>query len=138
MRISDRTILTTFVVTVVAAAVIAGLVLIGSPGEERLRRLDARRVADLRTIVNSIEDYWRRHDRLPTDLTDFATEPDLSPHTRDPETDNPYEYRALDSTSYELCSVFNLPAVRSRTDADFWFHADGRQCFFLEMNTNGD
>ncbi len=138
MTTRGRTILVAVVVAVVVAAVIAGVLLIGSPGEERMRRLDAKRVADLRTIVSSIDDYWQRHDRLPIALADFGSEPDLSPQTRDPETDDLYEYRALDSTAYELCSVFNLPAVRSRTDADFWFHAEGRQCFFLEVKTDED
>ncbi len=138
MSVSGRVILTTVVVTVVGIAVVAGLVLIGSPGEERMRRLDAKRVSDLRMIVSSIDDYWRRHDRLPSTLTDFANEPDLSPPTRDPETDEPYEYRALDSTAYEICSVFHLPAPGSRKDADFWFHASGRQCYFREVKRDTD
>ena len=39
---------------VVATAVTTGIVIIGSPGEERTRRLDARRVEDLQGIAAAI------------------------------------------------------------------------------------
>lgn len=138
MKLSGRAILTALAVSVVAAAVIAGLVLIGSPAEERMRRIDAKRVSDLRMIVSSIDAYWRRHQLLPSTLEDFANEPNLSPPPRDPETDQAYEYRALDSTAYEICSVFHLPAAGNRADPDFWFHAAGRQCFFREVTRAAD
>ena len=50
---------------VVGAAVTTGIVIIGSPGEERTRRLDTRRVEDLQRISGAVEVYHKRHQRVP-------------------------------------------------------------------------
>ncbi|MDX1429680.1 MAG: hypothetical protein R3282_05300 [Rhodothermales bacterium] len=121
-------------IAVVAAAVVAGLILTGSPTDERMRRLDMARTDDLRAIHSAVRGYWRRHDRLPEALSEFAQEPDFSPDIRDPESDEVYPYRRLDSTAFELCAVFSLPSIQPERGTDFWFHGAGRQCFFLEVD----
>jgi len=46
----------------VAAAVIAGLYVIGAPSEERALRLDERRLTDLMRLTAAVDAYWSMHD----------------------------------------------------------------------------
>ena len=94
-------------VAAVVASVVAGLILLGSPAEERERRIDERRVADLHGIAAATDLYWSRHARLPTSLDDLTTEPGLRINTRDPVSSEIYGYRALDSVRYEICATFD-------------------------------
>lgn len=124
----------------VLSSVIVGIVLLGPPSEWRLRQLDERRVSDLRELSYAIDDYWAREGTIPTSLEELASEERIVGELADPETGEPYEYRALGDTTYELCAVFALD--RAIDDRDYlyrslWFHEAGRQCFQLEARDTG-
>jgi hypothetical protein len=119
-------------VFVVAAAVTTGIVIIGSPGEERTRRLDARRVEDLQAISSAIQVYHGRHQRLPESLGELSQERGLSVVPRDPVTGQSYGYRTLNANSYALCGAFDRESADTRP-ADFWSHGGGTQCFALDV-----
>jgi hypothetical protein len=119
-------------VLVVAAAVTTGIVIIGSPGEERTRRLDARRVEDLQAISAAIAVYHKRHQRVPMSLEELSMEPGLSSVPRDPVTGESYAYRTFNANSYELCSTFERETADARA-ADFWSHGAGTQCFTQDI-----
>jgi hypothetical protein len=134
MKVSGRGVVVGFAVVVVVAAVAIALLVIDGPGERRAVRLDARRVADLRQIARSVDLFWTRTGELPASL-DQAREGQGGPDVpTDPETSEPYAFRAFDGSSYELCTEFNREStLNQRRDADpFWSHAQGRQCFQLE------
>jgi hypothetical protein len=119
-------------VIVVAAAVTTGIVIIGSPSEERTRRLDARRVEDLQRLSGAVEVYHQRHQRVPASLQELSQEPGLASVARDPATGQEYGYRSFTANSYQLCGTFE----RETTDApaaDFWSHGAGTQCFTLDI-----
>src|SRR5918999_3419558 len=88
------------------AAVGGGLYVLGSPGEERIRRLDDRRIEDLSGIARAVEVYWSRHDRLPASLDELQKEPVGDVEYKDPETNKSYEYRPLEAREFELCAEF--------------------------------
>ena len=93
--------------TAVVAAIAAGLVLIGSPSAERMRRLDEIRERDLAQLANAIDLYWKREGELPASLDALADVPGASfRSTMDPSTSQPYPYRAIDASRYELCASF--------------------------------
>ena len=123
------------VVAVVAGAVVAGLIVAGSPAEERLRRLDERRLTDLRGISASVNAFSRREARLPASLEALPSRPDETLVIRDPETGAAYGYRVL-GLKYELCAEFQRPTVDENTSesptSPFWRHPAGRHCFVLE------
>jgi hypothetical protein len=121
-------------VLVVAAAVTTGIVIIGSPGEERTRRLDDRRVEDLQRISSAIEVYHKRHSGVPGSLDELSKEPGLSLVPRDPVTGQAYGYRTFNANSYELCGAFDRDTADMRA-ADFWSHGTGTQCFTLNIKT---
>jgi hypothetical protein len=117
----------------VAAVVLAGFFVMGRPAEERARRLDARRVDDLRGISNAAELYLDRHKRLPASLSELSAEGGTGISTHDP-GGRAYEYRVTGERSYELCADFQRDSAEAgaRMAGDFWSHGPGRRCFQLE------
>jgi hypothetical protein len=129
-------IFTAGVALAVAAAIVAGLIALGSPAEQRRQRLDQRRVRDLSGIASAIDQHWRADKRLPATLEQL---PDTyRPTSRnDPTTGLTYEYRIIGDRDYELCAVFE---TESRAEADPWYtftrnwaHGRGRHCFELTV-----
>jgi len=121
-------------IAVVVAVVIVGVILLDSPAQERLRRLDERRVDDLRSISAELDVYWTREGTLPSSLEELADEPGVFLELYDPETGQLYEYRVLGSNTYELCAHFSRDTAeeRNRFYRENWSHGPGRQCFELE------
>ena len=107
MNVAGRSIVFGASVTAVTASVVAGLIVLGSPAQERERRIDDRRVADLHEIAAATDLYWSRHSRLPASLDDLTAEPGLRINTRDPASSEIYGYQALDSVRYEICATFD-------------------------------
>ena len=129
-----RSIIGISLAVVVLSGVIVGICLLDSPAQERLRRLDERRVDDLRELSYEVDFYWTREGILPTSLEELSSEPGVFVNLLDPETGQPYEYRVLSSNTYELCAVFALDtaAEQDRFYKDVWSHGPGRQCFQME------
>ena len=121
----------TAVTVAVTAAVIAGIYLLGSPSEERARRLDERRVQDLSGISQAIDVYWTRQSNVPSSLDQLRSETGANITVTDPLTNAPYEFRLLEEGKYELCASFEGDSRESegRFGAGFWTHRAGRQCF---------
>ncbi|MCK4356475.1 hypothetical protein KAW44_05270 [Candidatus Bipolaricaulota bacterium] len=131
---SVRTVIVISLVVAVLAVVIVGVILLDSPAEVRARRLDERRVDDLRDIARRLDFYWTREGTLPSSLEDLANEPGVFIELYDPETGQPYEYRVLGSNAYELCAEFARDTAegQGRPYRDYWPHGQGRHCFELK------
>jgi len=85
-------------------AFVAGLTLIDSPQVARWRRLDEHRISDLQNLARSIQSYRNVNNRLPEKLEQLNI---LEREWKDPETGQPYEYKARSADSYDLCAVFD-------------------------------
>ena len=120
---------------VMLAAIVVGLIVIGPPGEYRLRRFDQKRVSDLASISNTIRSYRLTHDDLPPKLDELAPSQPYITHTLKDPVGRPYEYAVKDAFSYELCAEFDT-ATDTITTANFGSifekHGLGRQCFSQE------
>jgi hypothetical protein len=120
----------------VLAAIAAGFLVIGTPNEIRMRRVDQTRARDLAAIANQVAAYRRTHQNLPQSLSDLV--PSSPSYVLTPRTDPlglPYEYSVKNEYSYELCAEFFGPAedaANSRDETLFSKHGRGRQCFTLE------
>jgi hypothetical protein len=137
-RPSGRALLLGAVATLVAGVVGVAVLVVDSPAEERRRRLDERRVADLTELAGAIDSYRAREGVLPADLDALAGWQGFDPPAADPETAAPYRYRITGERTYELCATFVTATqdrrprpVRSRRQA-FWHHPAGDHCFVLE------
>jgi hypothetical protein len=115
----------------VSVAVAAGLKVLGPPGEERARKLDVQRVSDLQQLASALDSYRTRHGHLPDSAETAAGEFNVVMVARDPDTNQPYGYRVLDSDRYELCADFQRASQPDRHSpaVGFWSHGPGRQCF---------
>jgi hypothetical protein len=119
--------------TAVVAAMVAGLVLIGSPWTARSRRLDRIRVRDLTQLSQAIDRYWKQEGKLPASFDALATVPEASfGSTMDPSTAEPYSYRPMDDSRYEMCATFEADDREDAYSPPFWKHAAGRKCFQLD------
>ena len=113
---------------VVAAAVVAGLYLGGTPGEQRLFRSDARRVADLQSLSSAIDRRWENFEQLPGSLEELVDGVMLKRMPLDPEAGTPYVYEVTTDNSYRLCATFSRATVNP-LPGDFWVHEPGYRCF---------
>jgi hypothetical protein len=116
---------------VVVMAVVAGLVTIGSPAEQRLLRRDEQRVNGLTQLARRAELQWTREQRLAASAVELVDQY-LTRLPTDPATREPYEYRVTGPRTFEVCGAFERPS-RPELAGDFWFHEAGRHCFAFEM-----
>ncbi|PZO58038.1 MAG: hypothetical protein DCF15_05930 [Phormidesmis priestleyi] len=136
----------TFVAVSTAAvliAIVAGFLLLGSPGQQRLLSLDSERVNDLSQIasnlVYTVENPGNTTPapQLPESLpASIANRDDL----RDPLTKEPYEYRRLSDSAYELCATFATDSTQQDKTSQFidtqWPHPVGRHCFEIAKSAS--
>lgn len=133
-------------VAVVLGAVALGFMLAGSPFSARLRRMDERRLDDLKAIHQAMQQMTTRRDQnvwvvtrsLPTKLEEVAEFQRTRQYGRalsltDPETNEPYGFRVTGETTYELCAQFEV--LRDVTHELFWNHPVGKHCFAFNVTS---
>lgn len=116
---------------VTALAVAAGIWVIDSPSQQRLKRMDNARLSDLRTLEIAARNYWRENDALPPNIGTLISQPGMELTWKDPGGGPDYRYRPLDATHYELCAQFDTDsaAERLRGPVNEWAHPAGNHCF---------
>lgn len=119
---------------VVMLTISVGLYILGSPSQERFRRLDEQRNADLLLLSRAVNANYAISNSLPTNLGSMQDGTRLSRIPRDPETSSMYEYEQMAADAYLLCAVFSTESNEARLD-DFWEHSEGRQCFIFSAQS---
>lgn len=125
---------------VVLVSIILGFVIVGTPTDQRERRFDDQRVSDLQILQSQIVDYWAKKDVLPTSLDLLENDIIGFSVPTDPKTKEFYEYKIIDSLSFELCAVFSRSnedsgTVRQEYEYPYgkfqenWNHESGRYCW---------
>jgi hypothetical protein len=139
MKLTHNQLFAGVVSAAVLVVVIAGLIVAGSPNQERMRRADQERVNDLQMISSSIQGYMYDNSVLPESLVELARSPNVYlQRVNDPETGAPYIYTPGVDGHYQLCATFETdsdsgpdqPAIPQPTG--FWAHGVGERCFALE------
>jgi hypothetical protein len=114
---SDKSMLPKIFAWVASAIVlitfVGGFFVVGTPGEQRDRRIDQERVYNLQSIQSEILNYWQQKDTLPPSINSLRNELTGFVPPVDPETSQVYEYRATGDLTFELCATF---ATESHTD----------------------
>jgi hypothetical protein len=121
-------------IAVVVAAIVAGLVISGSPERQRVLGLDEQRVRDLQSLAQSLSAYYRNTRELPATLADLVDGRTRSSLPRDPETGEEYAYELPERRVFNLCAEFALPSEDPQPD-EFWSHEAGRRCFRFDLST---
>jgi hypothetical protein len=119
-------------VLLVGIAIMAGLYFAGSPAEQRLLRLDMRRINDLRRLASVVSTYRTQTSRLPSNLDQLLDGRRLSQLPLDPETDALYGYEIEEDERFRLCARFSRASVGAGND--FWDHEAGPQCFEFDLS----
>ncbi len=125
---------------VTAAAIAAGIWVIDSPSQQRLKRLDAARLSHLQTLELAANNYWRENDALPPNILALVAQPGMLLTQKDPSGGPDYVYRPLDATHYELCAQFDTSSAREtpRGLAGEWAHPAGNHCFRRSVSTRNN
>ncbi|MGO4503694.1 MULTISPECIES: hypothetical protein [unclassified Dyella] len=122
-----------------AAAIVAGLGVLGSPMHQRALQLDSRRVSDLSLISMQVSAYWAQHKSLPPDLASLKLAP---PMTSDPVSGATFEYATTGKETYRLCAKFDAASEsEGRSLGTYvlrWNHLAGRYCFDLGTKYGGE
>ena len=122
----------------IAATVAAAIVVMGSPGVQRERRLDERRIADLAQIEQAVEAHHREHDALPANLVVLAARPGVGLSMTDPVDGSTYVYRIEGKALYVLCARFGTDSAEEAgagrrggvyASSAAWAHGRGETCF---------
>lgn len=117
---------------IVAVVVVAGLIIAGSPGEQRLARFDQMRLEDLQGIQRGLTVYWDQHGALPDDLGDLVDGRALNALPTDPASGDAYAYSRRGARAAALCAVFDRPSTDVEPGS-FWHHEAGRRCFDFDF-----
>jgi hypothetical protein len=125
---------------VVVVCMSLGMMIVGSPGTERLRRFDTQRASDIARISEGVYETtvgagWRnastaltQKQALPKSLAEVqANAPNRRLRILDPQTTAPYEYEVIGETRFRVCATFN--AIREEAGDVGWNHPAGRHCF---------
>ncbi|MDA9352804.1 hypothetical protein N9Q86_02485 [Porticoccaceae bacterium] len=121
--------------TLVVGSILVGLYIAGSPSEQRLIRLDNKRVSALGGFANSVYYYRQRTGRMPENLEDLVDGQMLSSLPLDPVTAEPYTLQVTENGGYRLCAEFSRPSVKQREN-NFWDHPAGFHCFELSATVD--
>jgi len=127
-------------IVVAALAIIAGLIMLGSPSRARERRLDDLRVRDLSSLANALDAYWSKHSALPDTVDSLVSTRLLDRIPTDPSTGVRYPIHLTGARSYRLCATFAQP-LDTTEDGEYndygglylgrrsWRHGAGESCF---------
>lgn len=126
-------------IVAVAAVIVSGFFIVGSPAEERAYRLDYQRTFDLGMIQNQIVSFWQAKQKLPNNLPELEDDITGFRAPKDSETGLDYKYRKTGNLSFELCANFARPSRRETTSSrplssephfdGNWEHQAGEKCF---------
>ncbi|QQG37561.1 MAG: hypothetical protein HYS26_02935 [Candidatus Kaiserbacteria bacterium] len=119
----------------VLLTILAGFLILGTPGEVRLKRLDVQKTEDLSNIQWQIINYWQQKEALPASLVDLEDPLGGQMIPTDPQTGEAYVYRKTADLQFSLCATFNSESTDRGTVRPYdslegnWKHGVGEVCF---------
>ncbi|MBP7831947.1 MAG: hypothetical protein KA028_02955 [Candidatus Pacebacteria bacterium] len=82
---------------------------IGTPNQQRLWRIDDRRIQDLQSLQSQVISFWQQKQKLPATLTELADPLSYNSIPVDPEFEKGrmYTYKVTGKLTFELCATFS-------------------------------
>jgi hypothetical protein len=125
---------------VVGALLVLGFTNSDTPTKVREMKIDAQQVSDLSDMQYRIEDHHKINNALPKDVTTVYVG---VPAPKAVEGRAAYEYKVVDTDTYELCATFAYPSQNVDVEAsqpillerdlknpyNNWDHGAGKTCF---------
>ncbi len=109
---------------ITAITIIVVFSIVGTPEQQRKKRIDEQKIFELMSLQNSISYFWETKNKLPESLDELKKE-----NIYYLPINYQYEYNVLNSTSFEICTTFYY----SNTNSE-WSHTDGRYCFVRDVS----
>jgi len=129
-------------VVLVLGSIIAGFSVLGTPGSQRMYRLDGQKVSDLQEIQWQVINYWQQKGVVPDSLDQLRDPISGFLIPVDSESGESYGYKKTGDLSFELCAVFNkisqgankfnsriAPPNSMLKSEENWAHDVGLECF---------
>ena len=125
-------------IVVAVGTVVASIVMMGGPDQQRRVRIDAGRVDDLSAIENAVRAHAVEHGALPATLAALE-HPGRVLMLEDREGRGAYEYTVVDPKRFRLCARFDTdtakrPTIQYPASLPKWVHGTGRQCFTFTLS----
>ncbi len=99
------------VIFAVAASIVIGFFIVGSPAKQRSVRFDEQRISDLQTLQGEVVNYWTMKEKLPQSIDNLRDSISGFVPPSDPKTGAVYQYRIKSSLSFELCATFETKSL---------------------------
>lgn len=118
----------------VTGALACAFIVVGTPANQRLIRIDNQKISDLQSVQWQIINYWQQKKRLPKSL-DNLNDPIsgfMVPHDPESGLGKEYTYSTTAKLSFEICANFNLPTPKTGTPTK---DGVGMPASVLEMDT---
>ncbi len=123
----------------VLVSIVAGFVIVGTPQDARLYRLDQQKVNDLQSIQWQVVNFWQQKQSIPAALNELNDPLSGFMVPTDVQTGESYGYERTSNSSFKLCATFNMPS-RSGGEVSVaepyryegegnWSHEAGEVCF---------
>jgi hypothetical protein len=125
-----------FIIVCALLAVAAATSIMDSPQTARLKRLDAKRIQNLRELSNAISAYHGKTRKLPESLRQLAQNQGFDSLALHDEKQRPYVYHVKDAAAYDLCAHFDMEADDDERSFDFprsTKHPAGDYCFSVTI-----
>jgi hypothetical protein len=131
----------------ILVSIAVGFMVIGSPADQRAKRLDSQRLSDLQTIQWQVVNFYQQKGFIPSALSELEDPISGFVVPRDPQTGAPYEYKLIGQSAkaFELCATFEragsnqyyngsmaaptMPTEAGMKAPESWQHEAGRTCF---------
>lgn len=124
-------------------SLVAGFFIVGTPADQRERRMDSQRVTHLQELQWQLVSYWQNNETLPAELSGLSDSISYPVVPVDPETGMAYEYRVVGDKTFELCATFARASAEQFESTNTydginqsWEHEAGRACFERTIDPN--
>lgn len=92
----------------IIAVIVLGFMVIGSPRTQRLAKHDEAKIYDLQNLASQIRYFYDTNKVLPQTLTELSQSNTYGARMyADQQTGEPYVYKIIDATTFEVCAEFN-------------------------------
>lgn len=105
------------IVVIVIASIVIGVLLIGTPADQRNRRFDDTRIQSLQNLQSQIVNYWIQKKVLPERLGQLEDSISGFVVPVDPESKQAFDYKVANPLSFELCAGFKTNSQDFLPDA---------------------
>jgi hypothetical protein len=119
----------------VVGGIVAGFLVLGSPGKQRLISADQQRVNDLSSVAQEL--YWKGQDNKDKKAPEALP---VNLQKLDPLTQQAYLYKKVTDQAYQLCATFATDSAthpwRNQTPQPgqaFWAHPIGEHCYDFKV-----